>query len=69
MVRKMINRSRKIREIGDEGLFLNIESPVLDSCRNFEVSMVMCLLESLVKCCGETLAAAGELIVSERSFS
>ena len=64
----MIHRSRKIREIGDEGLFLNIEFPVLDSCRNFEVSMVMCLLESLVKCCGETLAVAGGLHFSERFF-
>ena len=53
-VSKMVHRSKKISEIGDEWLILDIEFPAVDGCRDFKGSMAMCLLELLVKVLVET---------------
>ena len=55
-VMKRNNRSKTIWEFRDEGLFLNIESPAVPSCRVMEQSMVLCLLVLLGTICFEILA-------------
>ena len=67
MVMKRNNRSKTICEFSDEGLFLK-EIPTVESCRGFEQSMVMCLLEFLVKFCVGILSVAGEWNFCGKAF-
>ena len=62
MVIKRNNRSKTICEFNEKGLFPDVEFPAVDSCLDFEGSVVMILLGLIIKFRVEILAVAGLLI-------
>ena len=61
MVMTRNNRSNTICECSDEGLCPDVEFPAVDSCLDFEGSVVMILLGLIIKFLAVVLAVAGLL--------
>ena len=69
MAMKRNNRSNTICECSDEGLCPDVEFPSVDSCLDFEGSVVMILLGLIITFRVEILAVAGNLLFCGEALS
>ena len=68
IVRKRKHRSKTICEHLDEGLLLRTGISTVDSWRDVEELIVMCLLEFGIQLCCEILVVAGRLYFFRETF-